>query len=75
MALESAIRSGSDSRCPQTSHARTRAMAHKLLKTVFVLIDRGDYYRDASVDYQAMSVERNAPRWMKMLRKYGYIPA
>jgi hypothetical protein len=39
------------------------------------VIDRGDYYRDASVDYEAMSVERNAPRWMKMLRKYGYIPA
>ena len=51
------------------------ALAHKLLKTVFVLIDRGDYYRDASVDYEAMSVERNAPRWMRMLGKYGYIPA
>ena len=45
-----------------------------MLKTVFVLIDRGDYYRDAGVDYEAMSVERNAPRWIKMLRKYGYIP-
>jgi transposase len=51
------------------------ALAHKLLKIVFLLIDRGDYYRDASVNYEAMSVERNAPRWMKMLRKYGYIPA
>lgn len=51
------------------------ALAHKLLKTVFVLIDRGDYYRDAGVDYEAMSVERNAPRWIKMLRKYRYIPA
>jgi transposase len=51
------------------------ALAHKLLKTVFVLIDRGDYYRDAGVNYEAISVERNAPRWMKMLRKYGYIPA
>jgi transposase len=51
------------------------ALAHKLLKTVFVLIDRGDYYRDAGVNYEVISVERNAPRWMKMLRKYGYIPA
>jgi transposase len=51
------------------------ALAHKLLKIVFVVIDRGDYYRDANVDYEALSVERNAPRWMKMLRKYGYIPA
>ena len=51
------------------------ALADKLLKTVFVLIDRGDYYRDAGANNEAMSVERNAPRWMKMLRKYGYIPA
>ena len=48
------------------------ALAHKILKIVFVLISRGDYYRDATVDYEAMSVERNAPRWMRMLRKYGY---
>ena len=49
------------------------ALAHKLLKIVFVLISRGDYYRDATVNYEALSVERNAPRWMKMLKKYGYI--
>jgi transposase len=51
------------------------ALAHKILKIVFVLISRGDYYRDATVDYEAMSVERNAPRWMRMLRKYGYLGA
>jgi transposase len=51
------------------------ALAHKLLKLVFILIDRGDYYRDAEVDYEAMSVARNAPRWIKMLEKHGYLPA
>lgn len=51
------------------------ALAHKLLKIVFVLITRGDYYRDATVNYEAMSVDRNAPRWIRMLRKYGYITA
>ena len=51
------------------------ALAHKILKIVFVLISRGDYYRDATVDYEAISVERNAPRWIRMLRKYGYIAA
>jgi hypothetical protein len=61
--------------CAAGESARSSALAHKLLKTVFVLIDRGDCYRDASVDYATMSVERNAPRWMKMLRKYRYIPA
>jgi transposase len=51
------------------------ALAHQLLKLVFILIDRGDYYRDATVDYEALSVARNAPRWMKMLRKHGFLPA
>jgi transposase len=51
------------------------ALAHKLLKLVFVLIDRGDYYRDATVDYEALSVARNAPRWIKMLKKHGYLAA
>jgi hypothetical protein len=29
------------------------ALAHQLQKTVFVLIDRGDYYRNASIDILA----------------------
>ena len=51
------------------------AIAHKLLKTVFLLIQRGDYYRDAQTDYEALSVQRNAPRWIKKLIQYGYIAA
>lgn len=51
------------------------AIAHKLLKLVFLLIDRGEYYRDAKVNYDALSVQRNAPRWIKKLRQYGYITA
>lgn len=51
------------------------ALAHQLLKLVFVLIDRGDYYRDATVDYEALSVARNAPRWLRMLRKHGFLAA
>jgi len=51
------------------------ALAHKILKIVFVLISRGDYSRDATTDYEAMSVERNAPRWIRMLKKHGYLVA
>lgn len=51
------------------------AIAHKLLKIVFLLIDRSEYYRDAKIDYEALSVQRNAPRWIKKLRQYGYITA
>jgi len=51
------------------------AIAHKLLKTVFLLIVRSDYYRDADTDYEALAVQRNAPRWIKKLKQYGYISA
>jgi transposase len=51
------------------------AIAHKLLKTVFLLIQRGDYYRDTQTDYEALSVQRNAPRWIKKLIQFGYITA
>lgn len=51
------------------------ALAHKVLKIIFVLISRGDYYRDATIDYEALTVKKNAPRWLKKLKKYGYLPA
>lgn len=49
------------------------ALAHKILKIVFVLISRGEYYRDATLDYEALTVSRNAPRWLRMLTKYGFV--
>ena len=51
------------------------ALAQKILKIVFLLIERGDFYRDATFDYEKLSVQRNAPRWIKTLKKYGYIAA
>lgn len=51
------------------------AIAHKLLRTAFYMIQRQQPYRDSSVDYQELSVKRNAPRWIKMLIQYGYIQA
>jgi transposase len=51
------------------------AIAHKLLKIVFRLIEHGDYYRDAQFDYEALAVQKNASRWMKKLIQYGYITA
>lgn len=51
------------------------AVAHKILKTVFLLISRQTHYRDSATDFEALSVARNAPRWLKMLQKHGFIPA
>jgi transposase len=50
------------------------ALAHKVLKTVFVLLSRQVPYRDSTVDYQVLMVKRNAPRWIRQLKKFGYLP-
>ena len=51
------------------------ALAHKLLRIVYVLISRREHYRDSTVDYEAQMVANNAPRWFKMLRKHGFLTA
>lgn len=50
------------------------ALAHKLIRTIFFVLVRRKPYRDSSVDYQAASVAKNAPRWIRALKKYGYWP-
>jgi hypothetical protein len=39
------------------------------------LINRQTHYRGSAVDFEAMSVARNATRWLKLLKKHGFIPA
>ena len=50
------------------------ALAHKLLRTIFFMLNRGEHYRDCVTGYEALSVQRNAPRWIKALTKFGFIP-
>ena len=49
------------------------ATGHKILRTIFFMLKRGEHYRDSTTDYEALSVQRNAPRWIKALTKYGFI--
>jgi transposase len=73
---QSAFKSKFDSLVVRRGHKRSIiAIAHKLLRTIFCMIQRQQPYHDTSVDYQALSVKRNAPRWIKILRQYGYISA
>ena len=51
------------------------ALAHKMLRIIFAVIKNKTPYLDRAVDYEALSVQRNAPRWMKMLIKHGYLPS
>ena len=45
------------------------ALAHKMLRTIYAMLTNGSHYQDKEVDYEALNVQRNAPRWIKMLRK------
>ena len=51
------------------------ALAHKILRILFAMLKNNTPYQDRVVDYEALSVQRNAPRWIKMLVKHGFIPA
>ena len=50
------------------------ALAHKMLRIVFAILKNKTPYLDKAVDYEALSVKRNAPRWLKILMKHGYVP-
>ena len=50
------------------------ALAHKLIRTIFFVLTRRQPYRDSGIDYEAMSVAKNAPRWIRALKKFGYWP-
>lgn len=56
-------------------HKRTiMAIAHKLLEVSYVLLKKRQPYIDPKIDYEALTVGRNAPRWIKALKKFGYWP-
>ena len=49
------------------------AIGHKILRTLFFMLKRREHYRDSATDYEALAVQRNAPRWIKSLIKFGFI--
>jgi hypothetical protein len=46
------------------------ALAHKMLRIVYAMLCSATFCQDRSVDDEALSVAENAPRWIRMLRKY-----
>ena len=73
---QSAFQSKFKSLIVRRGHKRSIvALAHKILRTIFFMIKRREHYRDSATDYEALSVQRNAPRWIKALTRFGFIPA
>ena len=50
------------------------ATAYKLLRTAYAVLRDDQHYRDPGIDYEKLQVQRNAPRWIGKLRKFGYLP-
>ena len=49
------------------------ALGHKILRTIFYMFKRREHYRDSATDYEKLSVQRNAARWIKTLIQQGFI--
>lgn len=49
------------------------AVGHKLLRVIYKLLSTTKPYADPEVNYEALVVKRNAPRWIQALTKYGYV--
>jgi transposase len=50
------------------------AVGHKILGIIFTILKKKEVYKDSTIDYEAMLVKKNAPRWIKSLQKFGYLP-
>ena len=46
------------------------ATAYKLLRVICAVLRDDQPYRDPQVDYERLFVKRNAPRWLRMLKKH-----
>jgi hypothetical protein len=56
-----------------TSANRLALMEHKILRVIYTLLKKKALYCDASIDYEALAVKCNAPRWIQALKKFGYL--
>ncbi|MGC4077198.1 MAG: IS110 family transposase [Rubrivivax sp.] len=51
------------------------AVAHKMIRLIYILLSGRQPYLDQAIDYAAMSARKNAPRWIKQLKAIGKWPA
>jgi hypothetical protein len=74
--VSAATRGYRESLVPRKGHYKKAiiALGHSMIRTIYVLFTRRQAYCDPGIDYPAIVVTRNAPRWIQALKKYGYWP-
>lgn len=50
------------------------ALAHKMIRLIYVLLKRREAYVDPQIDYAAICAKKNAPRWIRQLALIGKWP-
>lgn len=50
------------------------ALAHKMIRLIYLLLTRRQPYIDPHIDYAAISARKNAPRWIRQLALIGQWP-
>ena len=51
----------------------TLATAHNMLRIIYAMLRVSEPYRDPGVDCENLLVERNAPSWLRKMKKYGFL--
>lgn len=51
------------------------AVGHKILRVIYAMLKHKKPYQDPHIDYERLVVEKNAPRWLRALEQYGYLPS
>ncbi len=49
------------------------ATAHKMARALYAMLRDDVPYRDPDIDYEALLVDRNAPRWLRQLKECGVL--
>lgn len=50
------------------------ATGHRMLEVVYILLKNKIPYKEPNINYEELVVKRNAPRWIKKLKEFGYLP-
>ena len=51
----------------------TMATAHKMLRIIYAMLRDSQPHHDSGVAYEQLLVKRNAPRWLRKLKQYGFL--
>jgi len=50
------------------------AVGHKVLEAAFTVLSKKEPYKDPTIDYEKLVVNKNGARWIRALKEHGFLP-